>query len=124
MEESKHEGLKKKELLEQYTKTKMEFLILIQKRFYDKISHVRVKALKKFSKIVASENIILEPFDFYTVILNDATSRMRDKAANVRKNALKLFSALVNKFAKQNFDIQKTYINRLFPSIQELEAER
>jgi hypothetical protein len=73
---------------------------------------------------VSSDNIVLEPFDFYASILVDAASRMRDKAANVRKNALKLFSSLVNKFAKQTFDIQKAYIDGLFPSLKVLDDER
>ena len=50
----------------------MEFLALIQRRFYDKIAHVRVKALKKYIKIVRSESISLEPFEFFANVMRDA----------------------------------------------------
>ena len=75
-----------------FYKTRREFLTLISRRFYDKISHVRAKALKKFIKIVRSDQITLEPFDLYASILGDTASKMKDQTANVRKNALKLFS--------------------------------
>lgn len=52
-----------------FYKTRREFLTLISRRFYDKISHVRVKALKKFIKIVKSDLISLEPFEDYVGIL-------------------------------------------------------
>jgi|LauGreDrversion4_2_1035121.scaffolds.fasta_scaffold221871_3 hypothetical protein len=81
----------------------MEFLYLIHRRFYDKISHVRVKAMKKFIKIVINDDITLEPFTFFLDLLADAASRMRDTAANVRKNALRLFSAIISKMTKSNF---------------------
>ena len=92
MEEAKKETSKAKEKAEIYKQTKLEFLTLIQRRFYDKISHVRAKALKKFIKIVRSDQITLEPFDLYASILTDTNAKMRDQTANVRKNALKLFS--------------------------------
>lgn len=96
---------------------------LIQKRFYDKISHVRAKALKKFIKIVRSDQITLEPFDLYASILGDTASKMRDQTANVRKNALKLFSQLIHKFTSKTFDLQK-YYNGRFPTKQDLDIEQ
>ena len=79
---------------------------LIAKRFFDKSSYVRAKALKVSSRILRNEKIALEPFPLYLQMLKDSANRHRDATASVRKNALKLFNVLVSRFAQSRFNLE------------------
>jgi hypothetical protein len=46
-----------------YRQTRIAFTDLIVKNFQDKITHVKTKALKVCSKIVALETTKVEPFE-------------------------------------------------------------
>ena len=86
-----------------YTLTIEQFIKLIVKRFSDKISHVRSKALKVLNRVfnTNSDNFVIESLDLQVQIFNQNVIRLRDQSALVRKNALKLFKTMVLDFGNR-----------------------
>ena len=75
------------------------------RRFFDKSSFCRAKALKVFRKLIEANTI---PRFKYQELLQRTVDRLRDQTTNVRKHALKLFAQIIQVYGLIfNADIKK-----------------